>query len=91
MMKTPNNKSTVATLRTIGVATVAFLLGGLLSVNDHQSAQLARQRHHEYLRNGGSLETAQEIAAHESSKTTKLYDRSHGEIILDEIERIPAV
>ena len=45
----------------------------------------------EYLRNGGSLETAQEIAAHESSRTTKLYDRSHGEITLDEIERIPAV
>ena len=45
----------------------------------------------EYLRNGGSLETAQEIAAHESSRTTKLYDRSQGEITLDEIERIPAV
>ena len=45
----------------------------------------------EYLRNGGSLETAQEIAAHESSRTTKLYDRSQGEIMLDEIERIPAV
>ena len=36
-------------------------------------------------------ETAQEIAAHESSRTTKLYDRSQGEITLDEIERIPAV
>ena len=45
----------------------------------------------EYLRNGGSLETAQEIAAHESSRTTTLYDRSQGEITLDEIERIPAV
>ena len=45
----------------------------------------------EYLRNGGTLETAQEIAAHESSRTTKLYDRSQGEITLDEIERIPAV
>ena len=45
----------------------------------------------EYLRNGGRLETAQEIAAHESSRTTKLYDRSQGEITLDEIERIPAV
>ncbi len=39
----------------------------------------------------GSLETAQEIAAHESSRTTKLYDRSQGEITLDEIERIPVV
>ncbi len=45
----------------------------------------------EYLRNGGTLETAQKIAAHESSRTTKLYDRSQGEITLDEIERIPAV
>jgi site-specific recombinase XerD len=45
----------------------------------------------EYLRNGGSIETAQEIAAHESSRTTKLYDRSQSEITLDEIERIPAV
>ena len=45
----------------------------------------------EYLRAGGSLETAQEIAAHESTRTTKLYDRSQGEITLDEIERIPAV
>ncbi len=45
----------------------------------------------EYLRNGGTLETAQEIAAHESSRTTKLYDRSQGEITLDEIEKIPAV
>jgi hypothetical protein len=45
----------------------------------------------EHLRNGGTLETAQEIAAHESSRTTKLYDRSQGEITLDEIERIPAV
>ena len=45
----------------------------------------------EYLRAGGTLETAQEIAAHESSRTTKLYDRSQSEITLDEIERIPAV
>ena len=45
----------------------------------------------EYLRNGGSLETAQGIAARESSRTTKLYHRSQGGITLDEIERIPAV
>ena len=45
----------------------------------------------EYLRDGGSLETAQEIVVHESSRTTKLYDRSQGEITLDERERIPAV
>ncbi len=28
-----------------------------------------------YLANGGALERAQEMAAHESPRTTKLYDR----------------
>jgi site-specific recombinase XerD len=41
-----------------------------------------------YLLNGGSLETAQAIAAHESPRTTKLYDRTGDEITLDEVERI---
>lgn len=41
-----------------------------------------------YLENGGSLEHAQQIAAHESSRTTKLYDRRSDEVSLDEIERI---
>lgn len=41
-----------------------------------------------YLKNGGLLEHAQRIAAHESVKTTKLYDRTTDEISLDEIERI---
>ena len=41
-----------------------------------------------YLENGGTLETAQRIAAHESPRTTKLYDRTGDEITLDEIERI---
>lgn len=39
-----------------------------------------------YLLNGGSLEHAQQIAAHESPRTTKLYDRTRDEITLDEIE-----
>src|SRR5207245_577072 len=38
-----------------------------------------------YLLNGGTLERAQQIAAHESPKTTKLYDRTSDEINLDEI------
>ncbi len=42
----------------------------------------------EYLRNGGSIEHAQQIAAHESPRTTKLYDRTSDAISLDEIERI---
>lgn len=41
-----------------------------------------------YLENGGSLEHAQQIAAHESPKTTKLYDHTCDQITLDEIERI---
>jgi integrase/recombinase XerD len=41
-----------------------------------------------YLRNGGKLETAQEIACHSSPRTTKLYDRTSSEITLDKIERI---
>jgi hypothetical protein len=41
-----------------------------------------------YLLNGGTLENAQSIAAHQSPRTTKLYDRTTDEITLDEIERI---
>jgi integrase len=41
-----------------------------------------------YLENGGSIENAQAIAAHESPQTTKLYDRTGDEITLDEVERI---
>jgi site-specific recombinase XerD len=42
----------------------------------------------EYLRNGGKLEIAQRMAAHESSRTTGLYDRRDDDISLDEVERI---
>ncbi len=41
-----------------------------------------------YLENGGSVEHAQNIANHESIRTTKLYDRRSDEPSLDEIERI---
>lgn len=41
-----------------------------------------------YLSNGGTLKHAQQIAAHASPKTTKLYDRTSDSISLDEIERI---
>jgi integrase/recombinase XerD len=41
-----------------------------------------------YLLNGGSIEGAQAIAAHESPRTTKLYDRSGDTLTLAEIERI---
>lgn len=41
-----------------------------------------------YLQNGGQLEHAQRIAAHESVRSTKLYDRTSDTISLDEIEKI---
>ena len=42
----------------------------------------------EYLRNGCKLEVAQQMANHESARTTGLYDRRNDQISLDEIERI---
>jgi site-specific recombinase XerD len=41
-----------------------------------------------YLLGGGSLENAQAMAAHESPRTTKLYDRRGDKITLDEVEKI---
>jgi integrase len=41
-----------------------------------------------YLANGGALEHAQAMAAHESPRTTKLYDRTKERLTLDEVERI---
>jgi hypothetical protein len=38
-----------------------------------------------YLKNGGTLEHAQQIANHGSPRTTKLYDRRADEISLDEV------
>jgi integrase/recombinase XerD len=40
------------------------------------------------LSNGGSLEHAQEMAAHESPCTTKLYDRTKGRLTQDAVERL---
>ena len=41
-----------------------------------------------YLGNGGVLEHAQSMAAHESPRTTKLYDRTQERLTQDEVERI---
>ena len=40
------------------------------------------------MENGGTIEAAQAIAAHESPRTTKLYDRTGDGLTLREIERI---
>lgn len=42
----------------------------------------------EYLRNGGKLEVDQQMANHESARTTGLCDRHNDQVSLDEIERI---
>ena len=42
----------------------------------------------DYLKNGGTLEHAQNMAAHSSPRTTKLYDRRNDETALDEYEKI---
>lgn len=41
-----------------------------------------------YLSNGGALEHAQSMAAHESPRTTKLYDRTEERLTQNEVERI---
>ena len=41
-----------------------------------------------YLENGGTIEKAQQLANHESPKTTQLYDRTSDQITLDDVERI---
>ena len=42
----------------------------------------------EYVRNGGRLEIAQQMANHESARATGLYDRRAEQINFDEVERI---
>ncbi|MBX3096223.1 MAG: tyrosine-type recombinase/integrase [Fimbriimonadaceae bacterium] len=42
----------------------------------------------EFLTNGGDLETAQQLANHADSRTTKLYDRRATRMELEEIVRI---
>jgi integrase/recombinase XerD len=41
-----------------------------------------------HLKNGGRLEIAQQMAAHESARTTDLYDRRSDEVSLDKVEWI---
>ena len=41
-----------------------------------------------YLENGGMIEMSHAIAAHESSRTTELYDRTSDESTQHQVERI---
>lgn len=61
----------------------SWCLASVISENEDRIADITA-----YLENGGTIENAQAIAAHESPRTTKLYDRTSDEVTLDEIERI---
>ena len=41
-----------------------------------------------YLKNGGTLEKAAQMANHTSTRTTQLHDRRAEEVTLDEVERV---
>ena len=41
-----------------------------------------------YPKNGGRFEVAQQMAAHESSRTTGLYGRRGHDVSVEEVERI---
>ena len=41
-----------------------------------------------YLKNGGTLEKAREMANHADTRTTRLYDRRADDVSLDDVERI---
>ena len=41
-----------------------------------------------YLKNGGTLEKAAQMANHASTRTTRLYDRRSDDVNLDEVERV---
>ena len=41
-----------------------------------------------YLQNGGGVENARQMAAHQASQTTRLYDRRGDQVTLGEIEYI---
>jgi integrase/recombinase XerD len=42
----------------------------------------------EYMNSGGTIEIAQRIAGHESSSTTRIYDRSRDRLTIEDIERV---
>jgi integrase len=42
----------------------------------------------EYLGSGGKLEVAQQMATHESTRSTSLYDRRNDQVSFDEVERM---
>lgn len=65
--------------RRVGAAHIRTLVGGQSSC----AICIADE-----LRNGGKLEIAQQMANHESARTTGLYDRRTEQVNLGEVERI---
>ena len=58
---------------------------------DRQSHASGRPGSRPISSNGGALEHAQSMAAHESPRTTKLYDRTKERLTQDEVEKDTAV
>jgi hypothetical protein len=63
-------------------------MGDVRTGQHREAHQLLHNIDTTYLEAGGTLENALAMAAHESPRTTKLYDRTGDEITLDEVERI---
>ncbi len=75
----------------------AFALSALFMMSIVSSGALAAASADDYLSCGlvygalfkvAKLEIAQQMAAHESARTTGLYDRRNDQVSLDEVERI---
>ena len=62
--------------------------GGGSTVRRAGRRERERERGAPVAANGGALEHAQEMAAHESPRTTKLYDRTRERLTQAEVERI---
>jgi hypothetical protein len=61
---------------------------GVVTMGSVPSLSIGMIRLGLYLKNGGKLEVAQQMATHESARTTGLYDRRNEDVSLDEVERI---
>jgi site-specific recombinase XerD len=73
------------TVRDPATALIALAAGIMAPIGNHSFRATGITA---YLANGGALEHAQAMAAHESPRTTKLYDRTNERLTQDEVERI---
>ena len=61
---------------------------GCASCPEAVPLRLSALRHHRLFAQRRTLEYAQQMAAHESARTTKLYDRRNDQVTLDQVEQI---